>query len=122
MALIKRFEDIRAWQEARVLVREIYKMTKQGDFARDFGLKDQIQRAAVSVMTNIAEGFDDESKTEFARFLGYSRRSTVEVQSLLYAALDAGYIDQRKFSELYEQAKKTKALVGAFRHSLKKRT
>ncbi len=121
MALIERFEDIRAWQEARVLVREIYKMTKQGDFARDFGLKDQIQRAAVSVMTNIAEGFDDESKAEFARFLGYSRRSAVEVQSLLYAALDAGYIDQAKFTELYEQTKKTKALVGAFRHSLKKR-
>lgn len=121
MALIKRFEDIRAWQAARILVREIYKITKQGDFARDFGLKDQIQRAAVSVMTNIAEGFDDESKAEFARFLGYSRRSAVEVQSLLYAALDAGYIDQRKFDELYEQANKTKALVGAFRHSIKKR-
>ncbi len=121
MALIKRFEDIRAWQEARILVGEIYKVTKQGDFARDFGLKDQIQRASVSVMTNIVEGFDDESKAEFARFLGYSRRSAVEVQSLLYAALDAGYIDQTKFNELYEQAKKTKALVGAFRHSIKKR-
>lgn len=121
MALIKRFEDIRAWQEARVLVREIYKVTKQGDFARDFGLKDQIQRAAVSVMTNIAEGFDDESKAEFARFLGYSRRSAVEVQSLIYAALDAKYIEQAKFTELYEQANKTKSLVGAFRHSLKKR-
>lgn len=121
MALIKRFEDIRAWQEARILVREVYKMTRQGEFTRDFGLKDQIQRAAVSVMTNIAEGFDDESKAEFARFLGYSRRSAVEVQSLLYAALDAGYINQARFNELYEQAKKTKALVGAFRYSLKKR-
>ena len=121
VALIKRFEDIRAWQEARVLVKEIYKLTRQDEFSRDFGLKDQIQRAAVSVMTNIAEGFDDESKAEFARFLGYSRRSAVEVQSLLYAALDAGYIEQLKFNDLYEQAKKTKALVGAFRHSLKKR-
>lgn len=121
MALIKRFEDIRAWQEARILVREVYKMTRQGEFTRDFGLKDQVQRAAVSVMTNIAEGFDDESKAEFARFLGYSRRSAVEVQSLLYAALDVGYIDQAKFNVLYEQAKKTKALVGAFRYSLKKR-
>ena len=122
MALIKRLEDIRAWQEARALVKEIYKLTKQGEFARDFGLKDQIQRASVSVMTNIAEGFDDDSKAEFARFLGYSRRSAVEVQSLLYAALDAEYIDQTKFNDLYEQAKKTKALVGAFRHSLKRRT
>ena len=121
MALIKRFEDIRAWQEARGLVKEIYQITRQGDFARDFGLKDQIQRASVSVMTNIAEGFDDDSKAEFARFLGYSRRSAVEVQSLLYAALDIGYIDQVKFDELYQQAEKTKALVGGFRHSLRRR-
>ena len=121
MALIKRFEEIRAWQEARILVREVYKITRQGEFARDFGLKDQIQRAAVSVMTNIAEGFDDDSKAEFARFLGYSRRSAVEVQSLLYAAVDVGYIDQTNFDTLYQQAEKTKALVGGFRHSLKKR-
>lgn len=72
-------------------------------------------------MTNIAEGFDDDSKAEFARFLGYSRRSAVEVQSLLYTAIDAGYINQTKFDELYQQADKTKALVGGFRHSLKKR-
>ena len=73
-------------------------------------------------MTNIAEGFDDDSKAEFARFLGYSRRSAVEVQSLLYTATDAGYINQIKFDELYQQAEKTKALVGGFRHSLKRRT
>jgi len=121
MALIKRFEEIRAWQEARGLVKEIYQITRQGDFARDFGLKDQIQRASVSVMTNIAEGFDDDSKAEFARFLGYSRRSAVEVQSLLYAAFDIGYIDQTNFGKLYQQAEKTKTLVGGFRHALKKR-
>lgn len=121
MALIKRFEEIRAWQEARILVREIYRISNQGSFAKDFGLKDQIRRAAVSVMTNIAEGFDDDSKAEFARFLGYSRRSAVEVQSLLYTALDVGYVNKAKFDELYQQAEKTKALVGGFRHSLKKR-
>ena len=69
MALIKRFEEIRAWQEARGLVKEIYQITRQGEFRRDFGLKDQIQRASVSVMTNIAEGFDDDSNAEFLAFL-----------------------------------------------------
>lgn len=83
MALIKRFEEILAWQEARKLVKNIYTMTGEGVFAKDFGLRHQIQRAAVSVMANIAEGFDCESHIEFARFLGIARRSAVEVQSLL---------------------------------------
>ncbi len=122
MPLIKRFEDIVAWQEARKLVKEIYKITNQGAFARDFGLRDQIQRAAVSVMTNIAEGFDCDSKIEFARFLGFSRRSAVEVQSLLYAALDIGYINKATFDAEYQQAEKTKALVGGLKTSLKKRS
>lgn len=100
MALIKRFEDILAWQEARKLVREIYAITCQGTFARDFGLRDQIQRASVSVMANIAEGFDCESHVEFARFLGIARRSAVEVQSLLYIAQDICYIDEDTFKKL----------------------
>ena len=91
MALIRKFEDILAWQEARKLVQEVYRVTREGAFARDFGLRDQIQRAAVSVMANIAEGFDCESHVEFARFLGIARRSAVEVQSLLYIAQDVGY-------------------------------
>jgi four helix bundle protein len=122
MALIKKFEDIIGWQEARKLVKEIYKITNEGAFARDFGLRDQIQRAAVSVMTNIAEGFDCDSQTEFSRFLGYSRRSAVEVQSLLYAALDIGYIHQSTFDAQYQQAEKTKALIGGLKTSLKKRS
>jgi four helix bundle protein len=120
MPLIKRFEDIIAWQEARKLVREIYKVTNEGAFARDFGLRDQIQRAAVSVMTNIAEGFDCDSRAEFARFLGFSRRSAVEVQSLLYAALDIGYISKAIFDAQYQQAEKTKAIIGGLKTSLKK--
>lgn len=121
MPLIERFEDIRAWQEARKLTQQVYAETKTGAFAKDFGLSDQIQRAAVSVMANIAEGFDCESKAEFARFLGFSRRSAVEVQSLLYTALDIGYITEDVFHTLYDQASKTKALVGGFMNSLKKR-
>jgi four helix bundle protein len=120
MPLIKRFEDIQAWQEARTLVKMIYVLTNKGLFSKDFGMRDQIRRAAVSTMTNIAEGFDCDSNVEFARFLGIARRSAVEVQSLLYAALDVNYIDQTEFELYYEQARKTKALIGGFKHSLKK--
>ena len=119
MALIKKFEDIVAWQEARKLVANIYKLTITGALAKDYGLCDQLQRAAVSAMTNIAEGFDCESKVEFARFLGIARRSAVEVQSLLYAALDVGYIDDQIFKKEYQQAEKTKALIGGLKRSLK---
>ena len=115
MPLIKRFEDILAWQEARKLVREIYEITRGGAFAKDFGLRDQIQRASVSVMTNIAEGFDCDSHVEFARFLGIARRSAVEVQSLLYIALDIGYITEETFKGEYSQAEKTKAIIGGLK-------
>ncbi len=122
MALIKRFEDIQAWQEGRKLVQQVYRITNSDKFARDFSLKDQIRRAAVSTMANIAEGFDCESKAEFARFLGIARRSAVEVQSLLYAASDIGYIDAEVFQSINDLAEKIKALTGAFMHSLRQRT
>lgn len=118
---ITKFEEIRAWQEARTLVKMIYALTGEGRFARDFGLRDQIRRAAVSVMANIAEGFDCESNTEFARFLGIARRSAVEVQSLLYAALDVGHIAQEDFKANYEQAGKTKAMISAFKSAMPKK-
>ena len=120
MTMIQRFEDIQAWQEARKLVKMIYSITNKELFSRDFGMRDQIRRASVSVMANIAEGFDCESKVEFARFLGIARRSAVEVQSLLYAALDTKYIDQEEFEIHYEQARKAKALIGGFKRSLTK--
>jgi four helix bundle protein len=122
MAMIDRFEDIMAWREARVLTRNIYAKTKREPFARDFGLRDQIQRASVSSMANVAEGFDCESKVEFGRFLGIARRSAVEVQSLLYVALDAEYLTTKEFAQLYEQARKTKALIGGFKKSLLRST
>jgi len=118
MPMIKRFEDIRAWQEARILTQKVYASTTVSGFAKDFGLRDQIQRAVVSVMNNIAEGFDCESGPEFARFLGYARRSTVEAQSILYVALDLRYITSETFDVLYEQARIAKALVGALKRSL----
>lgn len=122
MSYAKRFEDLQAWQEARTLTRQVYRLCAIGRIARDLGLRDQLCRAAVSTMANCAEGFDCESKAEFARFLGIARRSAVEVQSLLYVALDAGYIDQPIFDAHYAQASKAKALLGGLKHSLKKRT
>ncbi|MDP1713993.1 MAG: four helix bundle protein [Anaerolineales bacterium] len=118
MALIKKFEDIIAWLEARNLVASIYGLTSTGALARNYGLRDQIQRAAASAMTNIAEGFDCESKKEFARFLGIARRSAVEVQSLLYAAFDVGYINEQIYNTQYHEAEKTKAIIGGLKHSI----
>jgi four helix bundle protein len=120
MTAITKFEDLIAWREARKLVGIVYKTTSDGLFAKDFGLKDQIQRAAVSSMTNIAEGFDNESTVEFARFLGMARRSAVEVQSLLYVALDANYINEVTFKAYYDQAKKTQAIIGGLKKGILK--
>jgi four helix bundle protein len=118
MSLVKRFEDLVAWQEARVLNQRVYALCQSGGIAGDFELKNQLRRAALSVMTNIAEGFDCDSNIEFARFLGIARRSAVEVQSLLYSALDARHIDQEKLDTYYAQAAKTKALIGGLKKSL----
>ena len=111
---IERFEDVQGWQKARELTRMVYRVTGQGAFVRDFGLRDQIRRAAGSVMANIAEGFDAGSDAEFIRFLRYARRSASEVQSHLYIALDQSYVTQAQFDEMYETAAETKRLIGGF--------
>jgi len=111
---IKQFEEIEAWKEARHLTQMVYEITERNELKKDFGLTGQIQRAAVSIMSNIAEGFDSGSKAEFIRFLGYSRRSTSEVQCHLYVTLDQGYITREKFNMVYQQAEKTRKLVSAF--------
>ena len=107
MAKIERFEDIESWQLARRLTQAVYAVTRVGEFSRDFGLKDQIQRSAGSAMHNIAVGFDGGSNAEFAKFLRYAQRSCSEVQSQLYAALDQRYITQQQFDELYELSSQT---------------
>ena len=117
---IERFEDIEGWQLARELTRRVYAVTKNPAFAKDFGLRDQITRAAGSSMHNSAEGFDAGSHPEFARFLGYAQRSCTEVQSELYVALDQGYITDAEFRELYEHARLTRAKIGAFIKYLKR--
>ncbi len=101
MATIKKFEDLICWQKARILTKEIYKITRIGDFNHDKGLANQIQRAAVSVMANIAEGFGRGTKQEFINYLFIAKGSAVEVQNHLYVALDAGYIDMLTFRNVY---------------------
>jgi len=111
---ITKFEDIEAWRSARELTKQIYEITAQEDFAKDYGLRDQIQRAAVSIMANIVEGFDSQTNQTFIQFLGYALRSSSEVQSHLYVALDRSYISQETFEQLYQQVVSVKRLIGGF--------
>ena len=114
-----KFEEITAWQKARVLTSDVYTITRQKPFCQDYGLVDQIRRASGSIMHNIAEGFDAGSNKEFVRFLRYSFRSASEVQSQLYIALDASYIDQSEFELLYEQSTEIKKIIaGLIKYSL----
>jgi len=113
MGLVRRFEDLAAWRAARELTGEVYRVAATGRFARDWGLGDQVRRAAVSTMNNTAEGFDSGSRTELARFLRYAARSASEVQSCLYVALDQEYIDEVTFNSLYRRAQHVRTLVRA---------
>lgn len=117
---ICRFEDIEAWQLARELTRMVYRLTQKQAFAKDYGLKRQIQEAAGSSMHNIAEGFDSETNAEFIRFLRYAKRSCTEVQSELYVALDEAYISKDEFDGTYEQARRTRAAIRGFINYLEK--
>src|SRR4030042_1482001 len=105
---IERFEDIQGWQEARKLTKEIYKLTNGFPLKRDQGLCGQIQEASVSIMANIAEGFDRQSKKEFVKFLYYASASASEVQSHLSVALDQEYVSKQDFAESYDQTQNTK--------------
>ena len=109
---ITRFEDIEGWQLARELTQEIYALTSREKFSRDFGLRDQIQRASGSVMHNVAEGFDSGSNPEFIRFLRYAQRSYTEVQSQLYIALDQKYLSSKEFEDVFSLADHTKSKIG----------
>ena len=119
MATIKRFEEIKAWQEARELARLVYSVTHKVGFAKDFGFKDQIQRAAVSVGSNIAEGFARNGNKEFAKFLWIAKGSATEVQSQLYTAKDIGYISDSDFNAVYTKAESCIILIYRFLKSLR---
>jgi four helix bundle protein len=120
MTTIKRYEDIQGWQKARELTNLVYNITKQGIFARDFGLRDQIRRAAVSVMSNIAEGFERGGQAEFIQFLFIAKSSAGEVQSQLYVAIDQEYITPEQFRQGYELCAETMRLIGGFITYLRK--
>ena len=114
-----RFEELPCWQDARKLSKMVFELIRQKELSKDFSLRDQIWRAAGSVMDNIAEGFDDGSTNEFVRFLGYAQRSTSEIQSQLYRALDCGYISRDQFETVYEAATNCRKQIKGFRRYLR---
>ncbi len=107
MATITKFEQIEAWKSARLLTKQVYQHSGQGRFAKDFGFRDQICRAAVSVMSNIAEGFESQTQALFINYLGQARASAGEVRSQLYVAMDLDYISGESFNQMLKQAEKT---------------
>lgn len=117
---IKRFEDLIAWPKARTLTSAIYAATKQPPFAQDFGLSSQIQRASVSIMSNIAEGFDRNSPADFHRFLVMAKASCAEVRCQLYIALDIDYVSQTEFQALMAQAVELAKIISGLRSSVEK--
>ena len=116
---ITRFEGIESWQEARELTKQIYLFTAAPGFSKDFGLRDQIQRASVSIMANIAEGFDSGSSKSFISFLKYAYRSASEVQSLMYVALDCRYVKEEEFENCFNRVSTIKKLIGGLIKYLK---
>ena len=118
---ISDFQELIAWQKARALTAEIYKVTADGKFARDFSLRDQIRRAAVSVMSNVAEGFERGRPTEFHQFLSVAKASCGELRSQLFVALDAGYLGQHEFGALMRDAIEVGKIVGGLRAAISRK-
>jgi len=120
MASFRTFEEIEAWKKSRELVRAIYQATSLGAFSTDYGLRDQIRRASVSIMSNIAEGFEREGTREFVQFLSMAKASAGEVRSQLYVALDQGYIGQMQFEELSSKASAVSKMISGLITYLKR--
>ncbi len=119
MATIERFEDITAWQKARQLTQQIYAASNHAEFARDYPLRDQIRRAALSIPSNIAEGFERDGDKEFLQFLSIAKGSCGEVRAHLYVALDQAYLTEDRFRQLTELAEETSRLLARFIHYLR---
>jgi len=118
MPTIIRFEDIEAWKTSRELTRTIYALTEQGQFSKDFGLKNQIQRASVSVMSNIAEGFESRTQAQFLDYLGHAKASAGEVRCQLYIAIDLKYLPQEQFTRVFDLADKSSRQIFRFMNYL----
>jgi len=118
---VQRFEDLIAWQKARELTKVIYQMTGESSFSKDFGLRDQIQRAAVSVMSNLAQGFERGSTAEFHQFAVISKASCAEVRSQLYAAFDIGYLSEGQFKQAQALAEEVSRIIGGLRAALQRK-
>ena len=119
MPRIQKFEDLEAWKTARMITREIYSASNKGDFSRDFGLRDQIRRSAVSIMSNIAEGFERDGDKEFINFLSIAKGSAGETRSLLYVALDQAYISRAEFEAISERLKECSRMIAGLTKYLK---
>ena len=118
--MVTRFEELIAWQKARELTKEIYSLTDQGKFSKDFKLSAQIESASVSIMSNIAEGFERGRRDEFHQFLSIAKGSCGEVRSQLYVALDIGYISQQSFDTLISKTEELSKIIGGLRASVSK--
>jgi four helix bundle protein len=118
---IQKFEDLIAWRKARTLTARIYEETAKGKLAHDFGLREQIRKSAVSIMSNIAEGYERAGPSEFHRFLTIAKASCAELRSQLYVAIDVGYLGYEVFIDLLDQAEEVASLVGGLRVSTKRR-
>lgn len=119
MAVIERFEDIEAWKKAREATRKIYEISSIGEFSRDFGLKDQIRRSSVSIMSNIAEGFERDGNREFINFLSIAKGSCGEAKSQMYVALDQGFVSLPEFNWTYNHLNETGRMIAGFMNYLK---
>ncbi len=119
MAKIDRFEDLEAWRRAREVTRRIYQASSKGDFSKDFGLRDQLRRSSVSIMSNIAEGFERDGNREFVNFLSIAKGSCGEARSQLYVALDQNYMTPDDFDLVYGNLDETGRMIGGLINYLK---
>ncbi len=120
MSTFKSFEEMDAWQKARELTRTVYQISSEGEFARDFGLRDQMRRACVSTMSNIAEGYERSGTKEFVQFLDVAKGSAGEVRSQLYVALDQKYISDSAFAQLNGEATEISRMLSGLMKYLRK--
>ena len=120
MGTVERFEDLIAWQKARKPTKEVYGITRVGALSSDYGLRDQLQRAAVSVMSNLAEGYERNSAKDFHRFISIAKASCAEVRSLLYVARDASFVSNEGFASLKGQAEELARVIGGLKASVKR--